>query len=72
MRHYAVMIDDDAASSNNWSGQFGIEIEATTTVSVRNIWVKTQLIGRRAAFRATLPTYHSVCVPQRERAPGAL
>ncbi|MDP9223495.1 MAG: DUF1080 domain-containing protein [Acidobacteriota bacterium] len=24
----AVMIDDDAASSNNWSGQFGIEIEA--------------------------------------------
>ncbi len=56
MRHYAVMIDDDAASSNNWSGQFGIEIEATTKVSVRNIWVKTQLIGRRAAFRATLPT----------------
>jgi 3-keto-disaccharide hydrolase len=36
----AVMIDDDPASSNNWSGQFGIEIEATTTVSVRNIWVK--------------------------------
>jgi serine/threonine protein kinase len=31
---------DDAASSNNWSGQFGIEIEATTKVSVRNIWVK--------------------------------
>ena len=37
----AIMIDDDAASSNNWSGQFGIEIEATTKVSVRNIWVKT-------------------------------
>ena len=37
----AVMIDDDAASSNNGSGQFGIEIEATTKVSVRNIWVKT-------------------------------
>jgi hypothetical protein len=36
----AVMIDDDAASSNNWTGQFGIEIEATTKVSVRNIWVK--------------------------------
>src|SRR3954467_13753035 len=36
----AVMIDDDAASSNNWSGQFGIEIEATTKVSVRAIWVK--------------------------------
>jgi hypothetical protein len=36
----AVMIDDDPASSNNWSGQFGIEIEATTRVSVRNIWVK--------------------------------
>jgi hypothetical protein len=28
------------ASSNNWSGQFGIEIEATTEVSVRNIWIK--------------------------------
>ena len=36
----AVMIDDDPASSNNWSGQFAIEIEATTKVSVRNIWVK--------------------------------
>jgi len=36
----AVMVDDDPASSNNWSGQFGIEIEATTRVSVRNIWVK--------------------------------
>lgn len=36
----AVMIDDDPASSNNRSGQFGIEIEATTRVSVRNIWVK--------------------------------
>jgi hypothetical protein len=36
----AVMIDDDPASSNNWSGQFGIEIEATTKVSTRNIWVK--------------------------------
>ena len=36
----AVMIDDDPASSNNQSGLFGIEIEATTKVSVRNIWVK--------------------------------
>jgi len=36
----AVMIDDDPASSNNQTGQFGIEIEATTKVSVRNIWVK--------------------------------
>jgi hypothetical protein len=36
----AVMIDDDPASSNNQSGQFGIEIEATTKVSVRNLWVK--------------------------------
>src|SRR3954470_15128642 len=36
----AVMIDDDPASSNNWTGQFGIEIEATTKVSVRNLWVK--------------------------------
>jgi hypothetical protein len=36
----AVMIDDDPASSNNQSGMFGIEIEATTKVSVRNIWVR--------------------------------
>jgi hypothetical protein len=37
----AVMIDDDPTSSNNQPGMFGIEIEATTKVSVRNIWVKT-------------------------------
>jgi hypothetical protein len=36
----AVMVDDDPQSSNNWSGQIGIEIEATTKVSVRNIWLK--------------------------------
>jgi len=36
----AVMIDDDPASSNNSRGQFGIEIEATTKVSVRSLWVK--------------------------------
>ena len=36
----SAMIDDDPASSNNWSGQFGIEIEATTKVSVRNLWVR--------------------------------
>lgn len=36
----AVMVDDDPQSSNNQSGLFGIEIEATTKVSVRNIWVK--------------------------------
>jgi hypothetical protein len=36
----ALMIDDDPASSNNQPGMFGIEIEATTKVSVRNIWVK--------------------------------
>ena len=36
----AVMIDDDPASSNNQAGMFGIEIEATTKVSVRNMWVK--------------------------------
>ena len=36
----AVMVDDDPASSNNQAGLFGIEIEATTKVSVRNIWVK--------------------------------
>jgi hypothetical protein len=36
----AVMVDDDPDSSNNWSGYFGIEIEATTKVSVRNLWLK--------------------------------
>ena len=36
----AVMIDDDPQSSNNQPGLFGIEIEATTKVSVRNMWVK--------------------------------
>ena len=36
----AVMIDDDPESSNNQSGLFGIEIEATTKVFVRNMWVK--------------------------------
>jgi hypothetical protein len=37
----AAMIDDDPASSNDQSGLFGVEIEATTKVSVRNMWVKT-------------------------------
>jgi hypothetical protein len=36
----AVMVDDDPQSNNNQSGLFGIEIEATTKVSVRNIWLK--------------------------------
>jgi Domain of Unknown Function (DUF1080) len=36
----AVMVDDDPDSSNNQAGIFGIEIEATTRVSVRNIWLK--------------------------------
>ena len=36
----AVMVDDDPESSNNQSGLFGIEIEATTKVSVRNMWLK--------------------------------
>jgi hypothetical protein len=36
----AAFVDDDPASSNNGSGNFGIEIEATTKVSVRNIWLK--------------------------------
>ena len=36
----AVMVDDDPSSSNNQSGLFGIEIEATTRIAVRDIWVK--------------------------------
>jgi len=36
----AVMVDDDPKSSNNQSGMIGIEIEATTKVSVKNMWIK--------------------------------
>jgi 3-keto-disaccharide hydrolase len=36
----AAMIDDDPASSNNQPGMFGIEIEATTKLWVRSMWVK--------------------------------
>jgi hypothetical protein len=36
----AVMVDDDPQSSNNEPGLFGIEIEATTKVFVRSMWVK--------------------------------
>jgi hypothetical protein len=36
----AVMVDDDPQSSNNQPGIFGIGIEATTKVSVREIWLK--------------------------------
>jgi hypothetical protein len=36
----AVMIDDDPKSSNNWSGQIGVELEATGKISFRNVWLK--------------------------------
>lgn len=36
----AVMVDDDPDSNSNQPGLFGIEIEALTRVSVRNIWLK--------------------------------
>jgi hypothetical protein len=36
----AVMIDDDPKSSNNVSGYIGIEIESTTKLYVKNIWIK--------------------------------
>jgi Spy/CpxP family protein refolding chaperone len=36
----AALVDDDPTSSNNESGLFGIEMEATTRVSARNIWLK--------------------------------
>jgi len=39
-RVMAILVDDDPDSSNNQAGLFGIEIEAITKVSVRNIWVK--------------------------------
>jgi len=37
----AVMIDDDPRSSNDWSGQIGVELEATGKVSFRNVWLKS-------------------------------
>ncbi len=36
----AVMIDDDPKSSNNWSGQIGMELESVGKVSFRNVWIK--------------------------------
>jgi hypothetical protein len=36
----SAMVDDDPESSNNQRGLFGIEIEATTKVFVRSMWVK--------------------------------
>jgi hypothetical protein len=36
----AVMIDDDPKSSNNVSGYVGIEIESTTKIYVKNMWIK--------------------------------
>jgi hypothetical protein len=36
----AVMVDDDPKSSNNQSGFIGIEIEATTKIFVKNMWIK--------------------------------
>jgi len=36
----AVMVDDDPRSSNNQSGFIGIEIEATTKIYVKGMWIK--------------------------------
>ncbi len=36
----SVMVDDDPKSLNNQNGYIGIEIEAITKVSVRNVWIK--------------------------------
>jgi hypothetical protein len=37
----AVLVDDDPESSNNWSGEIGIELEGfPCKVSVRDIWIK--------------------------------
>ena len=35
----AVLVDDDPASSNNWSGFFGFENENTTRFEAKNIYV---------------------------------
>jgi len=36
----AVLVDDDPASSNNWSGFFGFEIENTTRFEAKNVYVR--------------------------------
>ncbi|MEO6350818.1 MAG: hypothetical protein ABIP53_09215 [Candidatus Limnocylindrales bacterium] len=36
----AVMINDDPKSSNNWSAQIGVELEAIGKVTFRNVWWK--------------------------------
>ena len=38
--HGHIFIGKSLDGLENFSGQFGIEIEATTKVSVRNLWVK--------------------------------
>lgn len=36
----SILIDDDPASSNNWSGFFGFEIENTTRFEAKNVYVR--------------------------------
>jgi hypothetical protein len=36
----SVLVDDDPASSNNWSGFFGFEIENTTRFEAKNVYVR--------------------------------
>ena len=36
----SVLVDDDPASSNNWSGYFGFEIENTTRFEAKNVYVR--------------------------------
>ena len=36
----SILVDDDPASSNNWSGFFGFEIENTTRFEAKNVYVR--------------------------------
>src|SRR4051812_11029573 len=36
----SVLVDGDPASSNNWSGFFGFEIENTTRFEAKNVYVR--------------------------------
>jgi hypothetical protein len=36
----SVLVDDDPATSNNWSGFFGFEIENTTRFEAKNVYVR--------------------------------
>src|SRR5262249_48906789 len=55
----AAMVDDDPQSLNNQAGLVGIEIEATTKGSARNLWLKKLNGAPGQAYLISLPA----CLP---------